>query len=157
MRTSSIVAQLRRSSDGILAVVRWGFVGVVAAVGELGLLKLLVDSLAWPLPLSTIVAAETFIVLKFLVSDRWVFGHARPTIPRLLRYHGACAGALLVYWIVINGLTLLGLRYEIGFVLGTAASFTWSLLTNFLWVWARPAASRVGEHEHAAGAIGDHQ
>jgi putative flippase GtrA len=145
------------SSAGILAVVRWGSVGVIAAVAELGLLKLLVDVLLWPLPVATAIAAETFILLKFVVSDRWVFGHARPTMPRLLRYHGACAGALVVYWLVINGLTvLLGLAYEIGFVLGTAASFVWSLLTNFLWVWARPrpTPSGVSQHKDPTCAVG---
>ena len=74
-------------------------------------------------------------------------------------------GALVVYWLVINGLAaLLGLAYEIAFVVGTAASFAWSLLTNFFWVWARPArvassekASGITEHKDATSAIGDHQ
>jgi hypothetical protein len=35
---------------------------------------------------------------------------------------------------------LLGLSKEIGFVLGTGASFAWSLVTNFLWVWRKPPA-----------------
>jgi hypothetical protein len=39
-------------------------------------------------------------------------------------------------------------------VLGTAASFAWSLLTNFLWVWARPRGSRVGEDQDATRAVG---
>jgi hypothetical protein len=40
---------------------------------------------------------------------------------------------------VINGLAvLLGLPYVVGFVLGTGAAFAWSLVTNFLWVWAQP-------------------
>jgi len=138
-------------------VASWFVLGVGATVAELGLLKVLVDVAAWPLPVATAVAAEVLIVTKFLVADRWVFGFAQPTLQRLLRYHGACAGALVVYWLVINGLALLGLAYELGFVLGTAASFAWSLFTNFLWVWARPPSSRVAQHQETAGAIGYHQ
>jgi putative flippase GtrA len=146
-------------------LVNWIVLGVGAAVAELGLLKVLVDVLVWPLPIATLLAAEVSILGKFSIADRWVFGHPRPTLQRLLKYHGACVGALVVYWLVINGLaTLLGLAYEIAFFVGTAASFAWSLLTNFLWVWARPAlvassekASGIPEHKDAASAIGHHQ
>jgi putative flippase GtrA len=88
------------------------------------------------------VAAETLIIGKFLVVDRFVFGHLWPAVDRLLRYHGASAGALAVYWLVINALSLAaGIPYVVAFLVGTGAAFTWSLLTNFLWVWAQPARS----------------
>ena len=123
-------------------VVIWFIVGAAAAVLELGLLHLLYDMLGVELPIATAVAAEVLIVAKFLVTDRWAFGHHRPTGARLLRYHGASAGAFVVYWLAINGLVELGgLLYPIAFVLGTGASLVWSLLTNFLWVWAQPARS----------------
>jgi putative flippase GtrA len=110
-------------------------------VVELGLLRLLYESLGLPLPLATAVAAEVLILAKFLVADRWVFDHPSPAWDRLLRYHGASAGALVVYWLAINALSaFVGLPYAVAFVIGTGASFAWSLATNFLWVWARPAA-----------------
>jgi putative flippase GtrA len=146
-------------------LINWFVLGVGAAVAELGLLKVLVEVLVWPLPIATLVAAEVLILGKFFIADRWVFDHPRPTLQRLLKYHGACAGALVVYWLVINGLAaLLGLVYEVAFLVGTAASFVWSLLTNFFWVWARPArvassekASGITEHKDATSAIGYHQ
>ena len=144
-------------------LVSWFVLGLGAALAELGLLKLLYEVLLWPLPLGTAVAAEALILVKFVIADRLVFGHQRPTWHRLLRYHGACAGALVVYWLVINGLAVLGLAYELAFVLGTGASFVWSLLTNFFWVWARPGprttenASGIAEHKDATGAVGYHQ
>ena len=46
------------------------------------------------------------ILAKFLANDRFVFGHPWPTLTRLLRYHGASAGALVVYWLVLNALSL---------------------------------------------------
>jgi putative flippase GtrA len=75
--------------------------------------------------------------LAAALADRIVFGHAVPAWNRLIRYHGASAGALVVYWLVINGLALFfNLPYVVAFVLGTGAAFIWSLISNFLWVWA---------------------
>jgi putative flippase GtrA len=128
---TTIVAQARELGG-------WLVVGVIGALLELGLLRLLVELVGWPLPIATAVAAETLIILKFLAADRFVFGHPWPTYTRALKYHGASAGALVVYWLVINALSVFeGVPYVAGFVLGTAAAFSWSLATNFLWVWAR--------------------
>jgi putative flippase GtrA len=119
-------------------VLGWTVLGVSAAAAELALLRALVEGVQVPLPVATALAAETLILVKFLVADRWVFGHPRPAVDRAIKYHGACAGALVVYWLVINALaTLLGVPYALGFLIGTGASFVWSLLTNFLWVWDR--------------------
>ena len=117
-------------------VVGWFLLGLTASVLELGLLRVLVDTLQVNLPLATAVAAEVLILFKFLLNDRLVFNHAWPTLGRLVRYHGASAGALVVYWLVVNALSLfLGVLYVAAFVVGTAAAFAWSFLTNFLWVW----------------------
>jgi putative flippase GtrA len=118
-------------------VLTWAGVGLGASVVELGLLRVLYEGLVWPLPVATAVAAEVLILVKFVLADRIVFGHAVPAWNRLIRYHGASAGALVVYWLVINGLALFfNLPYVVAFVLGTGAAFIWSLISNFLWVWA---------------------
>lgn len=118
-------------------VLTWVVVGLGASVVELGLLRVLYEGLLWPLPVATAVAAEVLILVKFVLSDRFVFGYRAPAWNRLIRYHGASAGALVVYWLVINGLTeLLHVPYVLAFVLGTGAAFVWSLISNFLWVWA---------------------
>ena len=123
----------------------WFVLGVSAGVVELALLRGFYELLAWPLPLATAIAAEVLIVAKFLLNDRLVFGHAGPTLRRVLRYHGASAGALIVYWLVINALSLFaGVAYIAAFIVGTAAAFAWSLVTNFLWVWAQPAPTQAG-------------
>lgn len=117
----------------------WFVLGVGALVVELGLITLLHEPLALPLWLATAVAAETTILGRFFANDRFVFGHLRPTRRRLLRYHGACAGSFVVSWLVINGLASgFGVQYQVAAIIGSGASFFWSLLTNFLWVW-RPA------------------
>ncbi len=129
-------------------VLAWLVLGVSAALVELGLLRVLVELVGWALPVATAVAAECLILAKFAIADRWVFNHPWPAWDRLLRYHGASAGALVVYWIVINGLAaLVSTPYVVGFVLGTGAAFAWSFLTNFLWVWAKPVARNVNAGE----------
>ena len=118
-------------------VAGWVLIGLTASLVELALLRLLYEVLQWPLPVATATAAEILILVKFAVTDRLVFGHPSPTVERLVRYHGASAGAFVVYWLVINGLAVVvGLAYVAAFLLGTAAAFAWSLMSNFLWVWA---------------------
>ena len=118
-------------------VAGWVLIGLTASLLELALLRLLYEVVQWPLPVATAAAAEILILIKFVVTDRWVFGHPSPTVERLVRYQGASAGAFIVYWLVINGLAVLvGLPYVAAFLLGTAAAFAWSLMSNFLWVWA---------------------
>jgi dolichol-phosphate mannosyltransferase len=114
----------------------WFVLGALASVLELLLLRGLYERLEWPLPIATAVAAEVLILFKFLLNDRFVFNYAWPTFGRLMRYHGASAGALVVYWVIVNALSLFGgVVYVVAFVVGTAAAFAWSLVTNFLWVW----------------------
>jgi putative flippase GtrA len=123
-------------------VVSWLILGLTASLVELAVLRAMYEGLQLPLPVATALAAEILIVVKFLVADRWIFGHLAPTVRRLVRYHGASAGALIVYWVVINALGLIvGLPYVGAFIVGTGAAFGWSLATNFLWVWAQPARS----------------
>jgi putative flippase GtrA len=123
-------------------VATWVLLGVAASLLELALLRSLYEGLHWSLPIATAVAAEVLIIAKFLLNDRFVFDHRWPTGRRLLRYHGASAGALAVYWLAINALSLFaGVPYIPAFVVSTAAAFTWSLFTNFLWVWAQPVQS----------------
>lgn len=127
---------------GTRRVAGWLLLGLAASVLELGLLRVLYEGLLWPLPLATAVAAEVLIIFKFLTNDRFVFNHPWPNMARLVKYHGASAGALAVYWVAINALTLFGgIPYVPAFVLSTAAAFFWSLFTNFLWVWAHPVHS----------------
>jgi putative flippase GtrA len=124
-------------------IANWFVLGVVAGLVELGLLRVLVETLSWPLAAATAVAAEVLILAKFAVADRWIFNHLSPAWERLLRYHGASAGALVVYWLVINGLAaLVSLPYMVGFIVGSGAALTWSLFTNFLWVWSKAGATR---------------
>lgn len=116
----------------------WTLLGVMATGLEIGLLGILYRTWAVPLWLASAVAAETFLLVRFVIADRWVFGNGRPSPGRLFRYHGASAGAFTISWLVLNGsAAVLAIPNEfiVPSLLGSAAAFCWSLLTNFLWVW----------------------
>ncbi len=156
----------------IRQVAGWLVVGVTAMVAEIALLGALFQGLGIPLWLASALAAETLILLRFVVADRWVFGYPRPSLARCGRYHGAAAGAFVVSWVVLNGsaaaldtsglirrvqvavLDEATLRYVVPALLGTGAAFVWSFLTNFLWVW-RPAPVVAQELTNPALSAGN--
>lgn len=124
------------SAERFRQVIGWTAVGVASMVVEIALLGLLYQTLGLPLTVASAIAAEALILARFLAQDRWVFGYATPTRGRLLRYHGAAAGSFVVSWIVLNGSSaLLGADYRLAWLLGTLASFVWSFLASFFWVW----------------------
>jgi DNA-binding CsgD family transcriptional regulator len=77
-----------------------------------------------------------------VTTDRFVFGHARPTLLRCVRFDLAAVGSFTVSWLVLNGsVQLLDVHFAIAAFLGSVASFIWSALSNFLWVWRPPGPS----------------
>ena len=83
------------------------------------MLRVLYEGLAWPLPVATAVAAEVLILVNSSRPTGWSSAMPSPALDRLMRYHGASAGALVVYWLVINGLAeFLGLPYVVAFMRG---------------------------------------
>jgi putative flippase GtrA len=115
----------------------WWIVGLAFTLLNVPVLYLLVDVIAIPLATATLVAGEAGLLARFLVNDRWVFGHRRPTLLRLWQYHAAAAGGFVIWWVATNVLSRGGLYYLAAALLATGASVAWSMATNFLWVWRR--------------------
>jgi putative flippase GtrA len=114
----------------------WFAVGVVAVALELGCLMVLYHWIEAPLWIASSVAAETLMLARFFVTDRWVFGHRKASLRRLWRYHAACAGAFVLSWSVLNtSATFFGVPPVIAWVLGTSVALAWSAWTNLKWVW----------------------
>jgi putative flippase GtrA len=114
----------------------WFALGVLAFFIELGLLAILHQWLGMHLWLASALAGELVVLGRFLTNDRYVFGHAAPTFGRCWRFHVSSLGSFTVSWLVLNGSAhLLGVPYPVAAFLGSGASFVWSGLTNFLWVW----------------------
>ncbi|HUR58617.1 MAG TPA: GtrA family protein [Opitutaceae bacterium] len=118
-------------------VVRWLVVGTLFAGFGLGLIKLFYDLLHWPYWLATLLQAEITTVLRYLVNDRWVFGHRHPTWMRLWQFHVATAGGFTVWWVASNLLQRSGVHYLLAAMLGACCSVGVNLASNFFWVWRK--------------------
>lgn len=124
-------------------VVRWIAVGVVFAAVGLGLLKLMAGVLSWPYTLATLLSGEIGTILRFLVVDRWVFGHPRPTFMRLWQYHIANALGFGIWWSVANLLAAAGVHYLVASVLAMFFSVGVNMLSNFWWIWRKPTVAKL--------------
>jgi putative flippase GtrA len=121
---------------------RWWLVGFLFIGIGIAILWLLVDILKFSLFWGSVIGAEIGTLLRFFVNDHWVFGHTRPTWKRLWQYHGANGSGFVIWWSVTNFLPRFGIHYLLASIAGMAASMSWSLLTNFLWIWrGKPSPS----------------
>lgn len=121
---------------------RWCAVGGVFGGVSLVLIKIMAGLLGWPYALATLLSAEICTVLRFLVVDRWVFSHARPTLKRLWQYHVANALGFTIWWSAANTLKAGGVHYLVSAVLATFFSVGFSMASNFLWIWRKAGIER---------------
>ena len=128
------------------ALARWWIVGLSFTGAGLMVLCLLHDLLHLSLIVATTAGAEATLLVRFLINDRWVFGHRRPTLARLWQFHVAAAAGGAVWWVVANLLPRFGVHYLIAATAGTACSVVLSMATNFLWVWRK--------HDNEPAAVG---
>jgi putative flippase GtrA len=123
-------------------IMRWCAVGGIFGGVSLVLIKIMAGLLAWPYALATLLSAEICTILRFLVVDRWVFSHARPTLMRLWQYHVANALGFTIWWSAANVLKSAGIHYLVSAVLATFFSVGFSMASNFLWIWRKPVIER---------------
>jgi putative flippase GtrA len=83
-------------------VLRWLAAGAIFTAAGLALIKVMAGILAWPYALATLISGETCTILRFLVVDRWVFCHKRPTMKRVWQYHVANALGFAIWWVAAN-------------------------------------------------------
>jgi putative flippase GtrA len=121
-------------------VIRWLAVGTAFAIGGLAIIKLLAGILVWPYTVATLCSGEICTLLRFFVVDRWVFEHRRPTWKRLWQYHVANAAGFAIWWAAANLLRVAGVHYILAAVFAMCFSVGFNLLSNFLWIWRKPAA-----------------
>jgi len=129
------------------SVARWWIVGLAFTACGLMVLYLLRDVFRMPLMVATSAGAEATLLVRFLINDRWVFGHRRPTWRRLWQFHVASAGGGAVWWTVANVLPRFHVHYLVAAIAGTACSVIFSMATNFFWIWG------AGETHSAAVSV----
>jgi putative flippase GtrA len=141
------------------SLARWLVVGVAFLGVGTSMLFIAVGLLQMPLMVATLVSAELTLLIRFLINDRWVFGYRFPTGRRLWQFHVAAAGGFAVWWVVTNALPRFGIHYLIASAAGSGCSMFLSILTNFLWIWRKPAAHSISpeglEHRTAEASPGD--
>jgi putative flippase GtrA len=124
-------------------VFRWILIGAFFAGAGLVFIKIMAGILAWPYAIATLLSGEICTIFRFLVVDRWVFGHDRPSLTRLWQYHLANALGFAIWWCAANALKAMGLHYLIASVLAMFFSVGFSMASNFLWIWRKPTADRT--------------
>lgn len=127
---------------------RWWIVGLASFVGGIGFLFLFKNLLGLSLIWATTVTAEVVLLLRYLVNDRWVFGHRSPSWIRLWQFHVASAAGGAIWWAVANTGPRFGVHYLVASTAGTAMSVCFSMVTNFLWVWRKK-----GQAEAAGASV----
>jgi putative flippase GtrA len=141
------------------SLTRWVIVGLAFLGVGTTLLWLAVALLHMPLMLATLVSAEFTLLIRFFINDRWVFGFRFPTWKRLWQFHVAGAGGFAIWWVVTNILPRFGVHYLLASAAGSGSSMFLSILTNFLWIWRKPAAPSVPpedpEQKIAEASLGD--
>jgi putative flippase GtrA len=101
------------------------------------LLYLLVDRLGLSVIVATLIAAEACTLLRFVVNHYWVFGQRNPSLSDCGQYHIANAGAFVIWLVLANLLTALGMHYLLAGVVAVGGSTLVSITTNFFWIWRK--------------------
>jgi putative flippase GtrA len=124
------------------ALGRWWIVGLAFTGAGLFVLYVLRDVMHMPLVAATSAGGEVTLLVRFLINDRWVFGHQRPTWTRLWKFHVAGAGGGAIWWFVANLLPRYRVHYLLAATAGTACSVIFTMATNFLWIWRTNGVQR---------------
>ncbi|HEY4246781.1 MAG TPA: GtrA family protein [Lacunisphaera sp.] len=134
-------------------MVRWIAIGIVFASISLGLIKVMVGTLAWPFALATLLSSEICTLLRFVAVNRWVFPHHHLTWRRLWRYHVVNALGFAIWWGAANILKLVGVDYLLASALAIFFSVGFSMVSNFYWVWRKPTGKTRPPHGHVKSPV----
>lgn len=127
--------QYRLYGHDMGSLVRWFLVAFGSVFLGLGILYTLIDGFGLSVWLGSILCAEIGTLFRFVLNEHFVFRTAGSLWERLVKYHLANIGGYLIWLATINLTNAFGIHYLIGSVMGMAASMTWSIVTNFGWVW----------------------
>ena len=117
------------------AIVRWLIVALAFSAASIAFLFLFVEALHLALPVATFLSAEVATLLRFFVTNRWVFDRKAATWVGLWQFHCANAAAFAVWWAITNLLSHYGVHYLVAATAAIAGSSGFNFLTSFFWIW----------------------
>jgi len=134
-------------------LVRFGSVGLLGALLNLVVMSgaLLIGA---PLDIASLLGIETGLLFNFALHERWTFGTRMQGDwkERLLGYHAASAGGIIVTYTVMKALTGLGLAGPIaGQAIGIIAGFGANYGLSYTKVWRRAGIGGEGGSLQAPG------
>ena len=127
--------------ETLRSLARWCAVGVFFTGLTIPILYVFHDVLGVRLSVASVVTWEICAIIRFFVTDRWVFRESQSTLRRFWKYHVAAASTFVIWWTATNLMSRWGVHYILASVLATGCSMVWSLITSYRWVWRQPDGS----------------
>ena len=121
------------------AVVRWWIVGIAAMTLNIVLLDWLKVGMGMGLTVASLLSSEVITIVRYGVLDLWVFRNPGLSWKRCWEYHVAnFTGFFLWTFIIVVLGNKLHWDHKLAAIAATMITVSWSMATNFLWIWRKP-------------------
>ena len=120
----------------LVALLRFGVVGAIGTVVNLGVLELLHGQLGYGFTRSSAIATEVAIIGNYLGNELWTFHHRKVSLRRMLQFNGTMLVGAAVQ---VAAATLFErfLPYLLAQVIGIAIGSGLNFAFNFGWTWRK--------------------
>ena len=111
------------------------------------LLYLVKEVFRIPLAVATLITAEIATILRFFVTNTWVFDRTASTAKGLWQFHWANAGGFAIWWCIGNLLPRYGVHYMVAVTAGIGGSMGFNILSSVFWIWRKdqPASANSSD------------
>ncbi len=119
--------------------IKFAVVGASGVIVNEGLLALFTEVYALAVPVAGAIAIEASILSNFFLNNFWTWkdSHEKSFRRRLVQYHSVSFIAGLVNYLILIGLTFLGLNHLIANLIGIAFATLINFILNNHWTFAR--------------------
>jgi dolichol-phosphate mannosyltransferase len=124
---------------------KFAVVGISGVIVNEGLLALLTEILTIRVAIAGAIAIEVSILSNFILNNFWTWqdSHDKSFLKRLIQYHSVSIIAGLVNYVVLVGLTHLGLHHLIANLIGIAFATLINFVLNNHWTFAKKLSEEM--------------